>query len=213
MQNHLFTYCFLGGLLLALSFPASGQRAVEDGGFPGYSSFLSPEKVYLHTDREVYNIGDTIWFRGYLENVSDLAEYPACNYLYVELFSSKWEINRRLNTFRETSRLRNRVKVKRDKDGHFNGYLPLTEDLNTGLATLRAYSYWMLNGDPAYMFSKNVELRNPMKDSFLSVRNLWHRKLPDGERFYFSEETLPLQNSQAFGRSVRSRVQTYLLSP
>ena len=167
MQNHLFTYCFLGGLLLALSFPASGQRAVEDGGFPGYSSFLSPEKVYLHTDREVYNIGDTIWFRGYLENVSDLAEYPACNYLYVELFSSKWEINRRLNTFRETSRLRNRVKVKRDKDGHFNGYLPLTEDLNTGLATLRAYSYWMLNGDPAYMFSKNVELRNPMKDSFL----------------------------------------------
>ena len=89
MQNHLFTYCFLGGLLLALSFPASGQRAVEDGGFPGYSSFLSPEKVYLHTDREVYNIGDTIWFRGYLENVSDLAEYPACNYLYVELFLFK----------------------------------------------------------------------------------------------------------------------------
>ena len=181
MHNHLFTYFFLVGLLLALSLPASGQRSVEEGGFPGYSSLLAPEKLYLHTDREVYNIGDTIWFRGYLENVSDLAEYPACNYLYVDLFSSKWEMNRRLNAFQETSRLRARVKIKRDKDGFFSGYLPLTEDLNTGLATLRAYSYWMLNGDPAYMFSKNIELRNPMKDAF--VEGLKRVKFTDQQTY------------------------------
>ena len=156
--------------LLAVLGLLPGQGAAQtqvNRRFDDYARLLSPEKLYLHTDREIYNIGDTLWFRGYLENVAEQAEYPVCNYLYVELFSGKWERDRWMGTTDNKVRMRTRVKVKRDADGHFTGYLPLTEDLNTGLATLRAYSYWMLNGDPAYMFSKNLELRNPMKDSFV----------------------------------------------
>ena len=143
-----------------------GQQAVEDR-FTSWSRLLSPEKLYLHTDREVYNIGDTIWFRGYLQNTSSLAEYAPCNYLYVELISAKYEKNIK-NLREETMRMRQRVKVKRDADGNFDGYLPLTEDLNTGIAILRAYSYWMLNYGPEYDFAKNIELRNPMKDDFVA---------------------------------------------
>ena len=155
-------------LLLAVLvlFPArTSAQSQSVRRFDEYARLLSPEKVYLHTDREVYNIGDTLWFRGYLENVAEQAEYPACNYLYVELFSSKWERNVQ-NVRTEQVRLRQRVKVKRNPDGIFSGYLPLTEDLNSGVATLRAYSYWMLNEDPAYLFTKNIELRNPAKDAF-----------------------------------------------
>ena len=154
--------------LLALIFmPVSALSQGQDTIFSAWSRLLSPEKVYLHTDREVYNIGDTIWFRGYLKNVSDLAVYPECNYLYVELSSARWEHDFYKGTSESRTRVRHRVKVKRDAEGRFLGYLPLTEDLNTGLATLRAYSYWMLNSDPAYMYTKNIELRNPMKDSFV----------------------------------------------
>ena len=135
--------------------------------FEGYARLLAPEKLYLHTDREVYNIGDTIWFRGYLKNASSLAEYPECNYLYVELFSSMWERNYYSSRSEESWEMRKRVKVKRGPDGRFCGYLPLSEDLNTGRATIRAYSYWMLNREPDYMFSKNIEIRNALKDSFV----------------------------------------------
>ena len=136
--------------------------------FSAWSRLLSPEKTYLHIDREVYNIGDTIWLRGYLDNCSEISEFSPCNYLYIELSSARWERNYYKGISENKYQLRKRIKVKRDTDGHFTGYLALTEDLNTGLATLRAYSYWMLNGDPAYMFSKNIELRNPMKDDFVN---------------------------------------------
>lgn len=150
---------------LAASLPAAAQDQPADR-FEQYVQHLSPEKVYLHTDREVYNIGDTLWFRGYLENVAPHAAYAPCNYLYVELFSDMWERN--FQKRQEATRMRLRVKVKRGEDGTFSGYLPLKQDLNSGVATLRAYSYWMLNGNPAYLFTKDIELRNPMKDAFVS---------------------------------------------
>ena len=161
-----FSLFLLLAALLSLPIPSGAQSPV-DSRFDSYARLLSPEKVYLHTDREIYNIGDTIWFRGYLENVAPQAEYAPGNYIYVELFSAQWE--RTIQQSRqEKTRLRNRVKIKRGSDGAFTGYLPLTEDLNSGVATLRAYSYWMLNEDPQYLFTKDIEIRNPMKDEFLS---------------------------------------------
>lgn len=160
-----WTFLFVAFFLMAAP-ELSGQNLVEDK-FAAWSRLLSPEKLYLHTDREVYNIGDTIWFRGYLQNVSALAANAPCNYLYVELIAGKYEKNLK-NEREERVRMRQRVKVKRDGNGTFTGYLPLTEDLNTGIATLRAYSYWMLNFSPEYLYAKNIELRNPMKDHFVA---------------------------------------------
>ena len=166
MENRRCIILFLAGILFC-RVSLFGQPSLVNQQFDSYLRLLSPEKVYLHTDREVYNVGDTIWFRGYLKNASGLAVYPECNYLYVELSSARWERDFYTGTSESRTRVRHRVKVKRDAEGRFVGYLPLREDLNTGLATLRAYSYWMLNGDPAYMYTKNIELRNPMKDSFV----------------------------------------------
>ena len=155
-------------LLICICLPCLYLRA-QDSRFEGYSSLLSPEKVYIQTDREVYNIGDTIWFKGYLENTSENAAFTQCNYLYVELFSSRWERHPFTMVLDSVSSLQTRVKIKRDPvDRSFVGYLPLKEDISTGIATLRAYSYWMLNFGPEYLFSKNIELRNPMKDHFVA---------------------------------------------
>lgn len=155
-------------LTVYLSLPCvTGAQSRTGERFDRFVRLLSPEKVFLHTDREVYNIGDTIWFRGYLENVAPQAEYAPCNYLYVELFSAQWERTFQLSR-QEKTRLRQRVKIKRGSDGTFTGCLPLTEDLNSGVATLRAYSYWMLNGNPQYLYTKDIEIRNPMKDEFVS---------------------------------------------
>ena len=163
-------------LLLALqAFAQQGEDRFAD-----YAHLLAPEKVYLHTDREVYCVGDTIWFRGYLDNAAVTAEFPACNYLYVELISSMVQKNVNLGKDLATEAVRARVKVKR-RDGIFEGWLAVPDNLNTGVATLRAYSYWMLNKEPEYMFHKDIELRNPMKDDF--VETLYQENVKDDYKY------------------------------
>lgn len=152
--------------MMILALPAGGQQSGDR--FADYARLLSPEKVYLHTDREVYCVGDTIWFKGYLENAARTAEFPAGNFLYVELISTMVQKNVNLGRALETESVRARVKVKRRGDV-FSGWLAVPDNLNTGLATLRAYSYWMLNREPEYMFHKDIELRNPMKDDFVET--------------------------------------------
>ena len=47
--------------------------------YENYSKLLSPEKVYLHTDKDVYSATDTIWISGYVENASYVAEFDSSN--------------------------------------------------------------------------------------------------------------------------------------
>ena len=168
----------LTGLLLFLVLPAIAQQG-EDL-FADYARLLSPEKVYLHTDREVYRAGDTVWFKGYLQNASSVSEFPPCNYIYVELISSMVQKNYNLGRDLETEEVRVRVKVKRGMDG-FSGWLSVPDNVNTGIATLRAYSSWMLNREPEYMFHKDIELRNPMKDDF--VETLVKKNVKDDDKY------------------------------
>ena len=57
--------------------------------FHNYSKLLSPEKVYLHTDKDVYFATDTIWFSGYVDNASYASEFDESNYIYVELITDQ----------------------------------------------------------------------------------------------------------------------------
>ncbi len=153
-----------GGAVPEQSLPAGATASIEEK-FATYSQLLSPEKLYLHTDREVYCVGDTIWFKGYLQNSSQLSEFAESNYIYVELFSPMFaqQINGKIESDEE---MRRRVKVKRVNDT-FYGFLKVPERLNTGIAVIRAYTYWMMNNREEYMFSKNIELRNPLKDDYV----------------------------------------------
>ena len=63
--------------------------------------------------------------------------------------------------------MRERIKIKREGNS-FNGFIIVPENSNTSIAILRGYSYWMLNKDPEYMFNKNIEIRNPIKDEYIT---------------------------------------------
>ena len=80
--------------------------------FHNYSKLLSPEKVYLHTDKDVYFATDTIWFSGYVENASYASEFDESNYIYVELISD--ELNRDFTSWTNHSVLEKTV-VSRKK--------------------------------------------------------------------------------------------------
>src|ERR1700729_4234018 len=46
---------------------------------------LPVEKLYLQTDKAVYTIGDTIWFKGYLFNANYLRFSSRSGLMYIEL--------------------------------------------------------------------------------------------------------------------------------
>lgn len=155
-------------LILSLLPVCTVQSFAQDN-FDSFSRYLSPEKLYVQTDRDVYCVGDTLWFKAYLRNASELSCFPECNYIYAEILSTLVETDANLGKDIAKESVRIRVKVKRDRDGVLCGYVPIPENLNSGIAVFRAYSYWMMNKEAQYMFSKNIEVRNPLKDDYYNT--------------------------------------------
>lgn len=138
--------------------------------FHDFSRLLSPEKVYLHTDKDIYGATDTIWISGYVENASYLSEFAESNYIYVELLCDI--PTKELTSWSNSSQLRHEVIVRkklRRNGSTFQGHIVIPEMKSTGKAILRGYTYWMLNNPVEYMFYKELDIVNPMKDKCLSM--------------------------------------------
>ena len=158
--------------------------------FHNYSKLLSPEKVYLHTDKDVYFATDTIWFSGYVENASYASEFDESNYIYVELITDQ--------LYRDASSWKNfafyepsvavRKKIKRINNS-FSGHIVVPEMNSTGRGIIRAYTYWMLNRPAEYMFYKELELTNPMKDKL--VEEMRNKKVKNRTDYLRIGEMMP----------------------
>ena len=146
-------------LLLPSGFSAAGQNAEAtfcadslSKRFSTFSSWCSPEKVYLHLDRAYYASGENIWFSGYVSNASSLSVLPTSNYIYAELLDGYFGVV-------------DRVKIKKGRDGEFAGCIELSDNIESGYYTLRAYTLWQINSDPEYMFHQRVKIIGPVKPS------------------------------------------------
>ena len=162
MRNQHFQILgiFTSFLLLSVSYSLLAQEVNNKPVqmFHNWSRLLSPEKVYLHTDKDVYFATDTIWFSGYVENASYASEFEESNYIYVELISNQ--------LYRDENSLSNYAKYSPDVivrkkirriGNNFQGHLVVPEMNSTGRAIIRAYTYWMLNRPTEYMFYKELD--------------------------------------------------------
>ncbi len=115
---------------------------------------LPVEKVYLHTDKPYYNIGDTLWFKSYLLDRVNLTGSRMSGLLYVELDNDSSEMVRRIS-----------IPIK---DGLGWGQIPLLKAIfKEGGYTLRAYTNWMQNFGEDYVFSQRFYLGVPAEDAWL----------------------------------------------
>ena len=170
MRKYIF-YPLFSALCLLM---AAGAALAQDSSstqqmYENYSKLLSPEKVYLHTDKDVYSATDTIWISGYVENASYAAEFDESNFIYVELMNDQVVRNEgAANYTKAVKKVIVRKKLRRFGNT-FSGYIVVPEMNSTGRAILRGYTYWMLNRPVDYMFYKELELTNPMKDKLVDV--------------------------------------------
>jgi hypothetical protein len=104
---------------------------------------LPVEKLYLQTDKNYYNSGDTLWFKSYLLDADFLTPSIRSGLLYVELDNV---IGRSVK----------RIMVSVNY-GLAWGDIALDEkEIPQGSYTLRAYTSWMRNFGEDYIFKKNI---------------------------------------------------------
>jgi hypothetical protein len=105
------------------------------------------EKVYLHTDRPYYAIGDTIWFKAYV-TIGSMHQLSAkSGALYVELVNEKDSVTQLL-----------KLPVLA---GMAKGSFVLDETLSEGNYRMRSYTQWMRNAGPDYFYDKVFVIQDP----------------------------------------------------
>ncbi|MFB6454873.1 MG2 domain-containing protein [Chitinophaga sp. Hz27] len=112
-----------------------------------FGSRYPQEKVYLHMDKDYYASGETIWFRAYI-TLQGLPSTQATN-LYVELLDKNNNIVQK--------------KLFASGGGLSTGNFDLPETQKPGQYQIRAYTAWMNNFDPAFFFTKTIEVFDPAK--------------------------------------------------
>ena len=130
------------------------------------------ERVFLHTDREVYAPGDTLWFKAYVRNESSLYKSDFSRDLFVYLADGEGRV------ITDTRYLIN--------DSGSKGQLVLNEKLDEGVYTLVVYSSWMKNFGVEEVFSKRIEMRYETRTTYRLVPTY-------GQKRYFPGDTVNMQ--------------------
>ena len=110
--------------------------------FSEYAVSHLQEKLFLHTDREVYVAGETLWFKAYAVDGTFHKPLRMSKVLYLELIDQ------------------NKKSVVQKKIDLVNGKASgsiLIPDLN-GKYLIRAYTRWMRNSDPSFFFQKTITI-------------------------------------------------------
>lgn len=101
-----------------------------------------PEKSYLHLDKAVYASGETIWFKAYLVEAGSHRPDTLSRVLYVDLVSPARKVIGQ--------------RVLQVSAGTAHGDLALADTLTPGTYTVRAYTNWMRNTDPEFVFTRRI---------------------------------------------------------
>ncbi|MBN2774771.1 MAG: hypothetical protein JXR31_11010, partial [Prolixibacteraceae bacterium] len=124
-------------LLIALAFQS--LRAQQSD--PYFTEKETPEyqKLYIHTDRDIYFLGETIWFSAYLLDGQNQVPVVGDQNLIVDLIDTTGNIAR--------------SGLYRLADGSSSGGILLTDSIQTGKYVLRAYTNYLRNfGDESFFY-------------------------------------------------------------
>jgi hypothetical protein len=111
-------------------------------------AFMNPqEKVFVHSDRDVFTAGETIWFKTYITLDGQLTNLSKV--VYVELANSKGQLVAK--------------RMLHAPDGTAAGEISLPDSLSSGTYALNAYTLWMLNF-PQFIFKKHIVVHNYLKE-------------------------------------------------
>ena len=118
--------------------------------FERYSAQHLQEKVFVHTDKSFYMVGETMWFKVYVTDAIFNRPSDISKISYVEIITKDLK-----------PVLQAKIEIN---NGSGNGSFVMPSFLATGNYLLRAYTNWMKNIDPEYYFEKKISIVNTAKN-------------------------------------------------
>lgn len=145
LSKFIFVLCVLG----LISSEAFAQVDSLRAKFNKFRVNNPQEKIYVHTDQELYLTGETLWMKiycvdGALHVPSDLSKVA-----YVEVVDQENKVI-----------LQGKVALK---DGGGKGTLFIPASISSGNYQLRAYTQWMKNFGPGFFFHKQISIVNSFR--------------------------------------------------
>ena len=160
-------------ILISIIYAHDAHCQATDGDVLHYYEKVPQEKLFVHTDKDYYVAGDTVWFRVHVADAATNKVASRSKYVYLELHDNSDGI------------LVNRIKIKADSDSVFANMIPLDPNLPARNYTLYAYTQWMTNFDHDLFFKKQIHIVDStsadtvnLKDS--PVRHLSLFVMPEG---------------------------------
>ncbi|HFA52043.1 MAG TPA: hypothetical protein ENJ95_23755, partial [Bacteroidetes bacterium] len=115
-----------------------------------YLNYL-PEKVFVHTDKNIYAGGETIWMAIYLMDGRSHRPGTYSNLVRVELHNAGDEVVAQQNLLSE--------------DGHTSGQFDLPADIVPGEYQLTAFTNYQRNSGDEILFKKTIRIIGGLKES------------------------------------------------
>lgn len=148
----LFRIYSLAALLITFNFSAFSQEQDSTGltkiliKLESFANKYPQEKVHVHFDKPYYAVGDTIWLKSYVTAGLHIPS-PLSKIVYVDVLTSRDSLVQTL-----------KLPVS---NGMAWGNIALSaEKYKQGNYQIRAYTRWMINFDPDYLFSKSINIGN-----------------------------------------------------
>jgi hypothetical protein len=154
-------------IILAFLFPVALFAQKLDSMMAVYANNFPQEKVYIHFDKNLYNPGETIWFKAYV--FSGNLPSPVSKNFYAELSDADGNLLQR--------------KIAPLYESTAAGNFDIPAGIKTNHLHVRAYTVWMMNFDTAFMYEKDIRIINKQSDSSKKTETVQNRYLqffPEG---------------------------------
>ena len=135
--------------------------------FQKFTNSYVQEKVYLHTDKPYYAIGDEIWFKAYVVDAQNMGPTPQSNYLYVDLINSRDSVKKTL-----------KLPIVA---GLGWGNFALKDSLKEGNYRLRAYTQWMRNFGEEFFYDKIIKIGDAWTNQLITKTDYSFEKIGNTE--------------------------------
>lgn len=110
------------------------------------------EKIFLHTDKQVYSTEDTVWLKGYILSGPSLIANDSSRLVYLELIGSRNELLKRISIPCQY--------------GLFAADLPLHGNVSgRGLVRLRAYTLYAAAFGDSLFFDRSIAITDTRKNT------------------------------------------------
>jgi hypothetical protein len=135
------------------------------------------EIIHIHTDREHYTIGDTIWYKTYVLNGHKRGVSQISGIVYVELVD---HLGKSVLTHR-----------KHLIAGATAGYINFPKELTPGRYYLRGYTHYLLNFGEDFLFSKPIQIDGTFPTPF--IVHIEELQLKENNNEYIGQSPLSIQ--------------------